>query len=113
MTLRITATAEKTITISFGNLSLMGGLATASIPDITGITISGDTGNVTIPSTDKTVELGLGGLAEALDGLEAKVSLSGSVKDSEELTLNVVVSADELAAIGTTTLTIPITGTKN
>lgn len=115
MALELKRTGNNEITISFGDISF-GGMATASIPDVTGIELTGTESNVSIVESTKDIEVSLNikGLG-ALD-LPASLTITGSVSDGENLTLKAVIESAALALypeIGGTTLTVNISAAKD
>ncbi len=98
MEITISKSADNEISLSFGAIAF-GDVATASIPDITGVTISGSEDDITIEefTTTKTLTVNLG--AAGIPLFNTTIILSGKITDEEDLELTVKVKNSLLAGI--------------
>lgn len=106
---------DNEITLSFGDIAF-GDVATASIPDLSGIIISGSDDDITIEdfTATTTLTVNMGG-SFAIPLANTSVTLSGNITDEENLELTVIVKNNLLASItggSLSELTIDISASK-
>lgn len=109
MEITVIKTGDDEITLSFGDISF-GDVATASIPDITAISLSGDEESITIVDKEITSSLSVSIMPSI--PIPATIKLSGSITDGADIELKVVVSSNILAAMELSPLTIDISASK-
>lgn len=115
-TLTVTETGDEEITISFGKISFLEDLASATIPDIEEIVIAGTENNISIVEKTVSKTLVFGGAATVVGtSADADVKISGDIKDGQIISLTILVYCpllDIREGVNLSTMTIPMTGIK-